>query len=602
MYGYLKVKVNMLQWRNQFATLDEKKKTLKYGDSPCGKVHKIIRVSGCDIQLEKADTDFSVTEGDGVAHVFRAPAPEACGMWLANIKMVKQGLDPGQLMGMARKVRFNLQLVLPHSALQKLAAVEEQETIERRRIEGIAEHVRFEISMELSDAVYLTSRTEKKVRLADMGFSPQQAGDALVKTSGNFDAAVEVLVNAEDLSSIEGLVAQVIKLIRIGYRAEESEAAINMCQGNFEAAVAALKEATSKRPRPPSPPPSLIPNMTPALSPNGSPTSALKQPKRVEDPGSPFFVDDLSTELNQAPEALHFDPASPATPASPSKLNHAQFNVRVSNLNNVLNKRDATQSKVVTAENGGLANEAATTAEAVSPMEVVFTETAMDTEDMAEAVAHREVNRLPKEEATKNVSEEESADESVVEEAEKVEEATKNVSEEESADESVVEEAEKVEEQEATEEVKNVVEETEKIVEEEPIKTESNATLEEKPAEEEANPAVSAVEETEEETTEAKIVTEEKTAEETKRVEEVEIIAAEEAEEETAEVEENEAAESERQTAIEKQKAGEEQEPQLESAADVTPKEAERAAENLKEVAQEEAEEELKRASEEDSA
>eukprot|EP01064_Diplonema_japonicum_P005452 TRINITY_DN13648_c0_g2_i1.p1 TRINITY_DN13648_c0_g2~~TRINITY_DN13648_c0_g2_i1.p1 ORF type:complete len:579 (+),score=167.61 TRINITY_DN13648_c0_g2_i1:44-1780(+) len=578
MYGYLKVKVNMLQWRNQFATLDEKKKTLKYGDSPCGKVHKIIRVSGCDIQLEKADTDFSVTEGDGVAHVFRAPAPEACGMWLANIKMVKQGLDPGQLMGMARKVRFNLQLVLPHSALQKLAAVEEQETIERRRIEGIAEHVRFEISMELSDAVYLTSRTEKKVRLADMGFSPQQAGDALVKTSGNFDAAVEVLVNAEDLSSIEGLVAQVIKLIRIGYRAEESEAAINMCQGNFEAAVAALKEATSKRPRPPSPPPSLIPNMTPALSPNGSPTSALKQPKRVEDPGSPFFVDDLSTELNQAPEALHFDPASPATPASPSKLNHAQFNVRVSNLNNVLNKRDATQSKVVTAENGGLANEAATTAEAVSPMEVVFTETAMDTEDMAEAVAHREVNRLPKEEATKNVSEEESADESVVEEAEKVEE------------------------QEATEEVKNVVEETEKIVEEEPIKTESNATLEEKPAEEEANPAVSAVEETEEETTEAKIVTEEKTAEETKRVEEVEIIAAEEAEEETAEVEENEAAESERQTAIEKQKAGEEQEPQLESAADVTPKEAERAAENLKEVAQEEAEEELKRASEEDSA
>ena len=245
MYGYVKLKVNAWQWRLQFVFINDKKKVMRVSDSPCAKHPKTIKLMHHELFLDKVDTDFSLRDTKSkTVHVFRASNPEVCGMYLAHIKMIKQGIDPSTFMGTTRRIRFNLRIsTLPFVILRALHNAETSESDERSRFASIEDNVRQEILLELSDCIYLTARAEGKMQLVEMGFDGTLASDALVHTSGNVPAAVEVLtLRAETgVVAVAGLNVKLLKLLRMGYRGRESEKSLQKNHGDLQAAERELK-------------------------------------------------------------------------------------------------------------------------------------------------------------------------------------------------------------------------------------------------------------------------------------------------------------------------------------------------------------------------
>eukprot|EP00755_Sulcionema_specki_P026956 Sspe_Gene.86833::Locus_57624_Transcript_1_1_Confidence_1.000_Length_432::g.86833::m.86833 len=107
MYGFLKVKENFLQWKTQFATIDDATRCLVLSSGPCIRgTTRLIYFAHCQIRLERTLTDFTLITHKGETIRLRTPSPEATGRWLAYIRMLQRGLDPQQLPTATRRVRF----------------------------------------------------------------------------------------------------------------------------------------------------------------------------------------------------------------------------------------------------------------------------------------------------------------------------------------------------------------------------------------------------------------------------------------------------------------------------------------------------------------
>eukprot|EP00754_Rhynchopus_humris_P035090 Rhum_TRINITY_DN16664_c0_g1::Rhum_TRINITY_DN16664_c0_g1_i1::g.163801::m.163801 len=246
MYGYLRLRVNVLQWKLVFVIINDKKKVLKIGDHPCSKHQKTLKLTACELQLDKLDTDFSLRDTrTQVVHVFRASSAELCGMWLAHVKMLKQGIDPNQFLNMSRRIRFNPVIsTLPFQVASGLRKTEEREREERARFEDIEQQVRHDTALELAECTYFTDRAEKRLKVTEMGFDVRDAADALMATSGNLTASVDILTrgDAAEIAAFSGYNDTAQRLLRLGYRAAEAENAVLCCSGDGEKAEQLLKQ------------------------------------------------------------------------------------------------------------------------------------------------------------------------------------------------------------------------------------------------------------------------------------------------------------------------------------------------------------------------
>eukprot|EP01063_Lacrimia_lanifica_P009647 TRINITY_DN16581_c0_g1_i1.p1 TRINITY_DN16581_c0_g1~~TRINITY_DN16581_c0_g1_i1.p1 ORF type:complete len:542 (+),score=200.07 TRINITY_DN16581_c0_g1_i1:107-1732(+) len=251
MYGYLRVKVNLIQWRVQFVYVNDKKKTLRMSDSPCSKHPKVIKLAGCEIQVDRMDTDFSIRDHRGlVLYVFRAHSPEACGMWFAYIKMLKQNFDPNQLLNTNKKVRWNLRVnPFSHAIQVKVMDAMQAEQTMRGTVEAAQKTAFGALAGELNDALYFSKRAEAKIKLMEMGFDPQAAAGVLVKTSGDVQAALGILTTqtAAQLLYFKELERSALHLLRLGYSGAEAEAALNVTNGNGEEAQRILESPREQR-------------------------------------------------------------------------------------------------------------------------------------------------------------------------------------------------------------------------------------------------------------------------------------------------------------------------------------------------------------------
>eukprot|EP00756_Hemistasia_phaeocysticola_P062453 Hpha_TRINITY_DN5880_c0_g1::TRINITY_DN5880_c0_g1_i1::g.45488::m.45488 len=106
MYGYLKLRVNLLQWKTVFVFVEDKRKVVWYADYPVGGQRRVFNLSVCTLRLERTPTDFTIVVPGGMDHRFRTSSGHVTGMWFAHIRMLQSGCDPTLLPSATRCVRF----------------------------------------------------------------------------------------------------------------------------------------------------------------------------------------------------------------------------------------------------------------------------------------------------------------------------------------------------------------------------------------------------------------------------------------------------------------------------------------------------------------
>ena len=246
MYGYLKLKANVLQWKTFFGTIDDKRRVLRLSETPCTRCQRAIKIIGSQIQLDRIDTDFLLVDSQGVISQFRATSPIACGMWLAYIKMMIQGIDPRELFVMTpKRVRFNLSSrSIPYSLKIQLTKVAEAESKERLRNKEVERQVFSDFWAEFRQATFYRVRSEIRSQLVGMGFSEDLASEAASQCSGRVERAIEILESPEQLANSEKMFHNKIAVLieNFGYSGDEAEMALSITDGDIDKALETLKE------------------------------------------------------------------------------------------------------------------------------------------------------------------------------------------------------------------------------------------------------------------------------------------------------------------------------------------------------------------------